>query len=121
MIPIQKAFFAALPLSIAAISLVSTPAWAQFSLGIGVGVGGIGWHHHHDGGVFFGISPTIVIPSASQPAYQPPQPTCKALPLKQGEPPFDSETKPVLVKAHWEYLPDGQERWVFDHYECRKD
>lgn len=130
MTPIQKAFIAVLTLPIAAVSLFPMPALAQFSIGgvgIGIGIGGGRWHRHRRGGVFFGISPTIVIPSSRRPAYVPPPPTCPTLSTTEGEigengvgePPILRQTQPVFVTGHWEYLPDGRERWVPDRYECR--
>lgn len=125
MTPVQKVLVAVMPLSIAAVSLFPLSAQAQIGLGIGIGIGGGRWRHHDGGGVFFGISPTIVIPSSRRPDAPPP-PDCNAQPALDGKPQAEGEPQtatrerqPVLVTGHWEYLPDGRQRWIPDHYECR--
>jgi len=120
MLPKLRAI-AAFTLPLSGVMLFSTPASAQFFFGgLGIGIGGGGrWPHYNRGGVFFGISPTIVIPSAPAPAYTPLPPDCRIQRSVNNEAPPEVELRPVFVEGHWEHLSDGQQRWVPDHYECR--
>lgn len=119
----NKAIVAALTLPLAALVVFPSPASAQFSFGFGIG-GGSGWHYpyrhypYRSNGFFFGISPTIII-QPRRSSDPPPPPVYRNPSASTDNHWYDNDSQPVFVTGHWEYLSDGRQRWVPDHYEYR--